>query len=213
MVTVRVMSVAMVSLLTGSIVNAQTQRSGNDNARVVQQLQQVTADKSRLQAENEAMKKELDELKAKASQAGTEQARLQQRARELELASSRMQNKNSGNDEALEKSRAQLQELIGKYREMAQNLREVETERDSLRTSQGGKERELSACVDKNVQLYQLGNDVLDRMEHRGVWSALTEKESFTRLSRTRLENLIDDYRYRLNEQKLNNKRAAATAP
>jgi chromosome segregation ATPase len=192
---------------------AQTQRSGSDANRMVQQLQQVTAEKSQLQLDNEALKKELEELKTKTSQAGAEQAKLQQRARELELASSKLQNKNSGNDEALEKSRAQLQELIGKYREMAQLLKDVETERDGLRTTKASKERELTACVDKNAQLYLLSNEVLNQMDKQGMWSALKNKEPFTQLSRTRLENLIDDYRYRVDELKLSGKAAFATPP
>lgn len=192
---------------------SQTQRSGNDSTRIVQQLQQVTAEKAKLQQDNEALQKELEELKAKTTQAGAEQAKLQQRARELELASTRLQSKTSNNDEALEKSRAQLQELIGKYREMAQTLRDVETERDGLRTTQSTKDRELTACVDKNAQMYLLGNEVLDRMEDQGVWSALKAKESFTRLSRTRLENLVDDYRYRIDELKLGTKRVSASSP
>ena len=88
---------------------------------------------------------------------------------------------------------------------MAQTLKDVETERDGLRSATAGKERELTACVDKNAQLYLLGQEVLNEMESGGVWSALTAKEPFTRLSRTRFENLIDDYRYRVDELKLKN--------
>lgn len=209
----RFASCASVLLLVSMFAAAQTQRSGNDSTRIVQQLQQVTAEKNKLQQDNEALKKELEGLKAKTAQAGAEQAKLQQRARELELASSRMQNKTSGNDEALEKSRAQLQELITKFRETAQTLKDVETERDSLRTAQGTKERELAACVDKNAQMYLLSSEVLDRMENRGMWSTLKEKEPFTKLSRIRLENLVDDYRYRVDELKLGTKRVSAASP
>jgi chromosome segregation ATPase len=193
---------------------SQTQRSGNDSTRLVQQLQQVTAEKSKLQLDNEALKKQLDELKAKSTQTGAEQAKLQQRARELELASARQQGKaGAGNEEALEKSRTQLQDLVGKYRELAQTLKNVETERDGLRTTQGAKDRDLAACVDKNAQMYLLGNEILDRMNNQGVWSAMKDKEPFTRLSRTRLENLVDDYRYRVNELKLGTKRVSAASP
>lgn len=209
----RFASCATVLLFVSLCAAAQTQRSGNDSARIVQQLQQVTAEKSKLQQDNEALKKELEGLKAKTAQASAEQAKLQQRARELELASSRLQNKTSGNDEALEKSRAQLQELITKFRETAQTLKDVEIERDSLRTTQSAKERELAACVDKNAQMYLLSNEVLDRMENRGMWSTLAEKEPFTKLSRIRLENLVDDYRYRVDELKLGTRRVSAASP
>jgi chromosome segregation ATPase len=192
---------------------AQTQRSGNDSTRIMQQLQQVTAEKSKLQQDNDSLKKELEALKAKSAQAGAEQVKLQQRARELEQASNQLQGKVSGNDEALEKSRAQLQELIGKYREIAQTLKEVETERDGLRTVKATQERDLTACVDKNAQMYLLSNEILGHLEDQGVWSALKRKEPFTQLSRTRLENLVDDYRYRVDELKLAGKSAATAKP
>lgn len=209
---VRIASCAWLLLFVSLLSQAQTQRSGGDSARVVQQLQQAMAEKTKLQQDNEALKKELEELKGKTAKANAEQAKLQQRARELELVSSRMQSK-VGSDEALEKSRAQLQELIGKFRETAQTLRDVETERDGLRNAQAAKDRELSSCVDKNAQLYLVGNEILDRMENRGVWSALKEKEAFTRISRTRLENLVDEYRYRVDELKLGTKRVSAASP
>lgn len=211
--TIRFISYATVLLIMSLAAEAQTQRSGSDTTRIVQQLQQVTAEKSRLQQDNDALKKELEELKAKASQASAEQAKLQQRARELEQASTKLHNSTSSNDEALEKSRAQLQELIAKFRETAQTLKDVETERDALRSTKTDKERQLSACVDKNAQMYVLGDEILDKFEQQGVWSALKGKEPFTQLSRTSLENLIDDYRYRVNELKLTAKSVAITSP
>ena len=192
---------------------AQTQRSGNDSTRIVQQLQQVTADKARLQQDNDSLKKELDEIKARFSQAGADLGKAQQRVRQLESASSKQPVSNPGTEEALEKSKAQLQELIGKFRETAQSLKDAEVDRDGQVAARAAKERELSACVDKNAQMYLLSTEVLDRMEGQGVWSAMKAKEPFTRLSRTRLENLIDDYRSRVNELKLANKSASAATP
>lgn len=210
---IRIASYVAVLLLPSLVTEAQTQRSGNDSARIVQQLQQVTAEKSKLQQDNDALKKELEGLKAKTAQAGAEQAKLQQRVRELELAGTRLQSKTGNDDEALERSRAQLQELITKFRETAQTLKETEIERDGLRTAQSTQERELATCVDKNAQIYLLSSEVLDRMENRGMWSTLREKEPFTKLSRVRLENLVDDYRYRIDELKLGTKRVSAASP
>lgn len=206
-------SIALVLLWSVATTHAQTQRSGSDNARIVQQLQQVTAEKSKLQLDNDALKKELEELKSKSAQATAEQSRLQQRARELEQAGEKLRGATTDNDEALQKSRAQLQELIGKFRETAQTLKDVETERDSLKAGKTVQDRELATCVDKNAQMYLLSDEVLGKLENQGIWSAMKNKELFTQLSRTRLENMVDDYRYRINELKLVAKAAAAASP
>lgn len=195
-----------------SVGHAQIQRSGSDNARIVQQLQQATAEKSQLQLDNDALKKELEKIKEKAVQATAEQSRLQQRVRELEQAGEKMRSATTDNDEALQKSRAQLQELIGKYREVAQTFKDVENERDALVGGKSVQERELKTCVDRNAQMYLLTDEILGRLENQGLWSAISGKEPFTQLSRTRLENLVEDYRYRVNELKLTDK-SAATMP
>ncbi len=201
------------TLLLSASAPAQTQRSGSDTTRVVQQVQQLTAEKSKLQQDNDSLKKEIEELKAKYGQASAEQGKLQQRARELEAASNKQQVSSRSNDEALEKYRTQLQELVTKFRETAQSLKEVEQERDVLRTEKSAQERQLSSCVDRNAQMYLLSDEVLGRMQQQGLWSSLKGKEPFTQLSRARLENLVEDYRYRINELRLSDKTAApATA-
>lgn len=204
-------SLLVISLLVVSSPGyTQTQRSGSDNTRIVQQLQQVTAENAKLQTDNDALKKELEAFKAKSSQTVAEQAKLAQRARELQLASDQLRTETSSNDEALQKTRAQLTELIGKFRETAQLLKDVEAERDTLRASTTLKERELTSCVDKNAQMYLLSDEVLSRLEDRGLWSTLKSKEPFTQLSRARLENLVDDYRDRIKQLKLADASAAA---
>lgn len=197
------------ALLVADTAVAQTQRSGSDSTRIVQQLQQVTAEKNKLQQETDGLKKELEELKIKHAQASTEQSKLQQKARELEVISSRQRAGSGDSEEALQKSRVQMQELITKFRETTQTLKDVETERDTARADQVAKQRELSACVDKNAQMYLLSDELLGKLGNQGVWSAMKGKEPFIKLSRTRLENLVDEYRYRIDELKLAAKSAS----
>ncbi|MGC3981040.1 MAG: hypothetical protein QM808_07275 [Steroidobacteraceae bacterium] len=162
--------IATACLSMGQLGMAQTQRSGSDGARVMQQLQQITAEKSKLQQDNDALKKELEELKAKYTQAGAEQLKLQQRTRDLESAAKRQQQDSiaaAGNDDALQKSRVQLNELVTKFRETTQTLKEVETDRDALRTDNAAKERAVIACIDKNAQMYLLSNEVLESSSNR----------------------------------------------
>jgi chromosome segregation ATPase len=183
----------------------QTQRSGNDNARIMSQLQTVSADKMRLQTENEELKKQLEELKAKSSKASGDQLVVQQQRRELE--SSRALQKESADE--LEKLKGRMQELIGKYRELATQLQGVEAERDQFKTSLAARERDFKSCVDRNAGLYFLNDEILRRLEDRSFWSKASEKEPFTQIARTRMENLIDDYRDRVEELRVSRKTTA----
>lgn len=188
------------ALLICFTVQAQTQRSGGDSARVVQQMQQMTAEKSRLQQENDALKKELEALKLKSSQVTADLAKVQQRLNQYESEASKQQSLASEKDAAVEKSKLQIQELIIKYREVAQSLKQAESDRDAQSVINANKDKEFAGCVDKNAQLYLMGNEFLDRIESQGVWSVIRTKESFVKLGRTQLENLVDDYRDRIAE-------------
>lgn len=190
------------SVVLAMTASAQTQRSGNDTARVMAQLQQLTAEKSQLSTENERLKKELEDLKAQLGKASSAQSAAEQRARKLEGNTRDSAALQESND-ALSKARAQTQELVGKFRETAQQLKDVESDRTEVRSQLTLRERELKTCVDRNAQLYIVTDEILGRMESRGSWQSLKDKEPFTQLSRTRLENLIEDYRYRVDELRI----------
>jgi cell division septum initiation protein DivIVA len=185
---------------------AQTQRTGDTNARAMQQLQQLSSERAQLKAENDKLKQETEQLKKQLASATSEQSSLQQKLKTTEASAAHDAASNQQNSDALEKLRGQLQELIGRFRETAQSLKEVETDRTAVKGKLQTTERELNVCIERNVGLYNLNTEALDHLEKKGVWSSLAEKEPFTRIQRTRLENLIDDYRERAAELKIETK-------
>jgi chromosome segregation ATPase len=207
------MTLGAVSLLLAFGAVGQVQRSGNDNARVMQQLQQLTAEKAAAQAESTKLKAEVEDLKAQLAKTSTALTASEQRAKKVTTAASAKDFAavQEAND-ALSRTRTQMQELVGKFRETAGILKEVETDRDQLRAQASTQERDLKTCVDRNAGMYLLTDEILRKVGDRGMWSSLTEKEPFTKLSRTRLENLIEDYRYRVDELRVKDKPAAAAA-
>lgn len=183
---------------------AQTARSGSSaNAQLTQQLQQLASERTALQAENARMKKELADLARERDALKAGQAALNRRVQASELAATRAASEKNVADGEAEKLQQRMQELVEKFRETAQLLREVETERASFKQSLTTKDAELTACIDRNVALYKLNGEVLARMENDGFFSRVARAEPFTRLKRVELENLIDDYRYRADEQRI----------
>jgi len=186
--------------------NAQTQRTGDANARAMQQLQQLTGERTQLKADNDKLKQEVESLKKELTAATKEQSSLQQRLKTAESTATREATSTQQNTDALEKARSQMQELVTRFRETATTLKEVEADRTTARGQLQLRERELNTCIERNVGLYDLNKQILDRLEKKGVWSSLTEKEPFTKIQRVRLENLIDDYRERAVELQSQNK-------
>jgi multidrug efflux pump subunit AcrA (membrane-fusion protein) len=54
-----------------------------------------------------------------------------------------------------------------------------------------------------NLQLFEIGNEVLNRYEHVGLFTKVSALEPFTRLTRTRIDNLVDEYRARALENRV----------
>jgi ribosomal protein S19E (S16A) len=50
------------------------------------------------------------------------------------------------------------------------------------------------------MQLYEINREILNRYEHVGLFTKVSADEPFTKITRTRLENLADEYRQRAQE-------------
>ena len=143
------------------------------------------------------MTKERDALKSS-------RATLDQRSRASEAAIVARNAQEKANAESeLERQKERMQELVTKFRETAQTLRDVETERTTFKQSLTAKDAELTSCTTRNKALFDLNGEVLTRLEGTGTFSRLVSTEPFTRLKRTQLENLVDDYRYRAEDQQV----------
>lgn len=182
---------------------AQAVRSGGDNARQMQEMQQLSSERTALKADNAKLKEEVADLQKKLDKANTENAGVSARAKQLEAVAARGAEFSKQTADALEKSRAQMQELIGRFRETAQELKAVETDRNALRGQLDTRSRDYDVCVEHNVGLYDVGREALNRLDRQGFWSSMRQSEPFTQLARARLDNFVDDYRQRLEELRL----------
>ena len=190
------------ALLAGTLlcgpVAAQVERSGGGaSAKLMQQYQQMATERTQLQAQNAQLKKDLDEAKkqlgiaqqrATTSKAGVDRG-------QAAIAAARAANETT--QKSLDETKVKMQELVGRFRETIATLHGVETERSQLRQQLAESQTAFDRCAVSNYELYQVDNEVLDRYEHQGAFSYLGRAEPFTRIKRTRIENLVDEYRQR----------------
>ena len=59
-------------------------------------------------------------------------------------------------------------------------------------------------CAVDNTQLFDISKTVLTRYEHVGFFTKAGEVEPFTKLTRTKIDNLVDEYRQRAEELRVN---------
>jgi chromosome segregation ATPase len=182
-------------------VYAQTQRSGGEAQKFMQQYQQVAAEKTALQAQVAQMQKDLDAAKAELSVVKQERDTARKaRAGDSAAAIAQVTSAKEAADRALDQSKQRMTDLVGKFREIATNLKEVEADRTKLRDDLAKRSSALDACVVNNAQLGDLNLEILDRYEHVGLFTKVSAAEPFTRIARTRIENLTDEYRARAQE-------------
>lgn len=172
-------------------------REGSEQAGQIARMQQaltaatmerdtLAAAKAKLEEEKAALEKKLEQANRKLST--------------TEGALDRYRETDAALRDRLTEDRARMQELIERFRETAQNLRQVELERAELTSVASRQHEEIRACTQKNLDLYQANLDLLDRYEAKGVWASLFQREPVTGLKRVEVENMIEEYRYRLDQ-------------
>jgi chromosome segregation ATPase len=193
-------------LLAMGPASGQTTRPASPNAQVIQQVQQLASERTQLQAENAKLKLELDAANRKLKNLQGEKDAASRKAQGSESALARLSASNETLNQNLAQQRARMDELVAKFRETLAMLKEVESDRTNKTSQLATRDRELSTCVDKNLALSKINLEVLNRLEHQGFWSSVARAEPFTRLKRTEIENLVDEYKDRARDQRVEDK-------
>ena len=110
---------------------------------------------------------------------------------------------------------AQLKDAIEKWKEAYNKAVDLANTKEAQRAKFASQAIVLQRRVEddeaKNAALYQLGTEILSRYEKFGLGTALTAREPFVGITKVKLENLVQDYSDKLNDQTI--KPAPAVLP
>ena len=104
--------------------------------------------------------------------------------------------------EALATTAQHLAETQKTLAETSRTLQQTEAEKRDLETLKARNARDMAALEHDNVALYALGRSLMDRFKHKTCGEILEEKEPFTGLKKVETENLMEEYRDKLDDQK-----------
>lgn len=166
----------------------------------LRQAQTESAELGRAKADAEqkaaALEKKLEGTQASVSR--SEKAS-QAQAQELEAA----QQKQTDTEKKLAEATATLSTTNAKLSEVTKQLagREAElaTASQALEKSRG----EHASCEAKNATLYRYSQELLQQYKQKGVWAAVRQKEPVLGLREVEVENAVQDYQHKLDEQRL----------
>lgn len=91
------------------------------------------------------------------------------------------------------------QEHTEALRTIASRDSQIKQQQNTLMQTRG----EITACEDKNLKLYTYGDELAQRYRQKSAFDALRQAEPFTGLEQARIDNVIEEYRDKLDAQKI----------
>jgi len=156
------------------------------------------------------MKKDLDAAKTELGAAKKERDALKAQSGAAAAAAAQLAAFKESADKAAELNKQRMTELTMHFRELTANLIAVETDRTKLQNDLRARDAAYDKCAADNLNLFEINDEVLNRYEHVGPFTKVSAVEPFTRITRTRILNLVDEYRERALELRT---KARANAP
>lgn len=202
--TAKYMAVALLAL--GALpAQAEVRRpaGGAASAQVQALVQQISAERDALKTENARLKADLDQAQQAHKTAEADASAGAEELTRLRAAVAAFQAQN----EALRAQLGQSQTAIGSLRsEQAATvaaLKQAQGQGQALDGELGQCRARVDTLIGHNRRLFEIGNELLDRFEKKGVWASLRESEPFTGLKRVELENIVQDYRFAIDDQRV----------
>jgi hypothetical protein len=162
------------------------------------QLRTVTADRDNLQAQVSDLQTQTDTLTKQV-------ADLIQKSASQKIADTKTITVLKGQVSDQEDSIAKLQVSLDQWTASQKAALKLANDTEAKRAKLADLAIHLQRIVDdqklKNQQMYKLGMELLDRYEKFGLGEALTAKEPFVGITRTKFETLIQDYEDKLVDQ------------
>jgi len=105
--------------------------------------------------------------------------------------------------EEVERLTATLEKWKTAYQEAANVARAKEAERARLASENQALDQRAASCETKNAALFMVGGEILDRYAGVGPGDSLAVREPFIGVKRVELQNLVQDYRDKLLDQRV----------
>ena len=166
-------------------------------AQLDQELQAkaaMEADLAKAQAENVAIKSKLSAANVKID--GLEVSLKEMTAERLAFEAKLMKTQIE-----LQATKTALNELDVKYQGTVYDLKVNEQQRANLTATSIQKTKLIDACVAKNNKLYDYGLDLVKLYENPTEYKKVVLTEPFSQLKRVQLENILQDYNDKIDEQ------------
>jgi hypothetical protein len=172
------------------------------------QLRSVETERATLQANQLVKEAKIKDLTTEIEKLNKQIAKLTKEAIAEQEAAKKEIDTLKTKQEAQEKQIAQLTEALEKWKAGYNDVVKIAKEREALRAKAASKaivaERKLAERERQNLELYTTGREILDRLQGFGLGTAITAREPFIGLTKVKLQNYVQDYGDKLQDNKYN---------
>lgn len=213
---VKSMRLALLLLLTAAL-SASAAPADKKASREREMLRKMQLSQQQLSDEKAQLEKDKAELGQKVSTLSGQSGGLRQAAARAEHKAADLQKEleaahkeGAGLREQLVGEGKKLEELSLKHKETLQTLAATESAKKQVESALGAQtqstkswEARNASCEAKNVKLYELNVELMGQYRNKGLLDALSHAEPFTGINDVERENLLEEYRDRLESQKI----------
>ena len=202
-----VLGSAMMMMCVLSMAHAETARRDDGgqqaSAKAQYMLRQLSDEKAALEAANAQLKADLEKAEKKLERNSKKEGSLSERLEKTKALLEKYQQNNDALRDRIEKDRERTMEVVDKFKETIALLKQIEAEKTQYKNDAASYNKRLNECVDKNIDLYKTGVELLDQYTQKSVWESVSEKEPVLQMQRVKLENLIQDYKDKIHDLKV----------
>lgn len=156
-----------------------------ENDALKESNRKLGKNKAAVEEEGAAAKKDLDSCKAESA------------ARDQELQTLR------GDYARINADLQNTQQALAKTQDTVLHLDgDLKGTKDKLSEAEQASE----TCGKKNVMLYRYGSELIERYRNKGVLDALLQREPVTQLKQVEMENVVQDYATKLDQERVEGK-------
>lgn len=154
--------------------------------RLRDQLRQTTEQLRQIQDAQGALQQ-----RATAAEAERDSLKKQFAALQAQAAHPAMHHEDDAALQSLQQEVAKDKDALA---QASSSIQEAQADHTRLQTLVKAQAAVVSACQQKNAQLFKVSHDILDKFEHVDWWDTLNLSEPFVQDSRLRLEQIAQDY-------------------
>ena len=171
--------------------------------RLQMQIKQVQDEKAAVEQEKAALGKELETLKKKTGEIESSVVRANRSRAAAEKEAEALKQGKIELSEKITQLEKQFSESQLSLRDTRQSLQQETSQKQRLEQNLGTRDKELGVCETKNKKLYQYQVELLNRAQQRGSLDALLENEPITQMKRIEIENLMEEYRDKIDKEQI----------